>query len=67
MAHGVKTFFVPNLELPAEVLDSHQGIINLAFSGNPELVLLFSKFQRNLVQNLGKFIEDLQGDMAVGS
>jgi hypothetical protein len=37
------------------------------FSGNPVLILLFSKFWRNLVQNFGKFIEDLQGDMAVGS
>jgi len=67
VAHGVTTFFLPEMELLVETLDCSQRIIHFAFNGNPELVLLFPQFQRHIIQHLGKFIQDLQGNMPVGS
>jgi len=66
VAHGVTTFFFPEMELTVEALNGHKGVLYGGLHGNPELVLLFSQFQRHIIQPLRKFIQDFQGNMAVG-
>jgi hypothetical protein len=45
VAHGVTTFFLPQLELLVETLDCSQWILHFALNGDPELALLLAKLE----------------------
>ena len=60
-------FFLPNLELPVEVLNGHERVLDWSLHGDPELALLLTKLEGNPFQDLREFLQDLQRNVPVGS
>ena len=43
VAHGVTTFFLPEMELPVEAINGHERVLYWRLHGDPELALLLAK------------------------
>jgi len=59
VAHGVTTFFLPEMELAVEALNGHEGVLYGGLHGDPELAPLLAKLEGNPFQDLGEFPQDL--------
>jgi len=59
VAHGVTTFFLPEMELPVEAINGHERVLYRRLHGNPELALLLAKLEGYSFQDLGELPQDL--------
>jgi hypothetical protein len=59
VAHGVITFFFPEMELTVEALNGHKGVLYGGLHGNPELALLLAKLEGYSFRDLGELPQDL--------
>jgi len=51
MAHGVTTFFFPELEVTVKVFHGHERVLYGGLHGDPELALLLTEFEGDPFQD----------------
>jgi hypothetical protein len=54
VAHGVTTFFLPELELTVKVFHGHERVLYGGLHGNPVPIIIFPAVYRKFFQNLKK-------------
>jgi hypothetical protein len=55
VAHGVTTFFFPEMELAIEALNGHERVLYGGLHGDRELALLLAKLKGDPFQDLWEF------------